>query len=132
MPVRMKRTLVLLVGTCLYFIATVDKVGSKTDAFLDERPITVETFKAEVASRTGRLSNTAEKQALLDEEAPIAKTIAQISGFEGEVIVQSGTKIFKLTRSGLRLGNGDRIQTGQGEAQILTAAWSSACGGSDR
>jgi hypothetical protein len=119
MPVRMKWTLALLVGTCLYVIATADKVGSEPYAFVDERPITVETSQAEVTRSTGRFSTTEEKQALPHEKVPIAKPIAQISGFEGEVIVQSGTEIFRLSQSGLRLDDGDRIQTGQGEVQIL-------------
>jgi len=119
MPVRVKRTVALLVGTCLYFIATVDKVGSEPHTSVDEMSIRVDAVKAETALRTGRSSATEEKQALLDEKAPVEKPIAQISSFEGEVIVQSGTRIFRLVQSGLILVDGDRIQTGQGEAQIL-------------
>ena len=48
-----------------------------------------------------------------------AKPIAQISGFEGEVIVQSDTKSFRVTELGLTLKDGDRIQTKQGEAKIV-------------
>lgn len=47
-----------------------------------------------------------------------AKPIAQVSGFKGEVIIQSATEIFRVTRLGQILNDGDRIQTKQGEAQI--------------
>ena len=119
MPVRMKWTLVLLIGTCLYVIAAAEKVGSKPAAFVDERPVTVEAVRADAARRPGRLSATEENQALTDEKGPVARPIAQISGFEGEVVVQSGTKILRFAQAGLRLDNGDRIQTGQGEVQVL-------------
>ena len=48
-----------------------------------------------------------------------AKTpIAKISGFKGEVIIQSKANIFDLTKIGRPLMEGDRIQTRQGEAKI--------------
>ncbi len=48
-----------------------------------------------------------------------AKPIARISGFEGEVIVLSDTRIIKVTQSGVPLNKGDRIQTKQGKAEII-------------
>lgn len=48
-----------------------------------------------------------------------AKPIARISSFQGEAIVQSGTKIIKVTQTGLPLNQGDRIQTKQGEIQVI-------------
>ena len=45
--------------------------------------------------------------------------VAQISGFKGEVIIQSDTRIFRVTQLGLTLKDGDRIQTKQGEVQII-------------
>jgi len=47
-----------------------------------------------------------------------AKPIAQVSGFKGEVVVQSGTRIFRVTKLGQILNDGDRIQTKQAEVQI--------------
>ena len=45
--------------------------------------------------------------------------VAQISGYKGEVIIQSDTKIFRVTKIGLTLKDGDRIQTKQGEVRII-------------
>ena len=56
---------------------------------------------------------------LFASQADASKPIAQISSFKGGVIVQSGTKIFRVTQIGLTLKNGDRIQTKQGEVLII-------------
>ena len=47
-----------------------------------------------------------------------AVPIAKITGFDGEVIVQSGVEISTVTNAGLGLKHGDRIQTKEGEVQI--------------
>ena len=51
---------------------------------------------------------------LFASQADASKPIAQISSFKGGVIVQSGTKIFRVTQIGPTLMNGDRIETKQG------------------
>ena len=56
---------------------------------------------------------------LIASQTLAAKPIAQISSSEGEVIIQSDTKIFRVTELGLTLKDGDRIQTKQGEAKIV-------------
>ena len=56
---------------------------------------------------------------LFASQADASKPIAQISSFKGGVIVQSGTRIFRVTQIGLTLKNGDRIQTKQGEVLII-------------
>jgi len=47
-----------------------------------------------------------------------AQSIARISGFRGEVIVQSGKEVFSVAKTGQTLLQGDRVQTKEGEAQI--------------
>ena len=81
MPVRMKWSLALPVVICLYFSATADTVLSEPGAVVDERPVTVETLKVEVANRTGTSSTTVEKQALPDAKETTGKSMAQISLF---------------------------------------------------
>jgi len=55
---------------------------------------------------------------LLAARADASGPIAQITGFKGEVLIQSDTKVFRLTRLGLPLKDGDRIQTKEGEVTI--------------
>jgi hypothetical protein len=56
---------------------------------------------------------------VLASQSHAAKPIAQVSSFTGEVIIQSGTDIFRLTQLGLTLNDGDRIQIKHGEVQII-------------
>ncbi|HUU39485.1 MAG TPA: hypothetical protein VMW42_00945 [Desulfatiglandales bacterium] len=51
-------------------------------------------------------------------QAYAAKPVAKISGFKGEVIIQSGTMVSRLDRMDLILNDGDRVQTKQGEVEI--------------
>ena len=51
-------------------------------------------------------------------QAHAAKPVAKISGFDGEVVVQSGAMVYRLDRTGLILNDGDHVQTKQGEVQI--------------
>jgi len=55
---------------------------------------------------------------LLASQAHAAKPIAKISSFKGDVVIVSGKKILKATRTGQPLKTGDRVQTRDGEAQI--------------
>lgn len=55
----------------------------------------------------------------LASQAYASAPIAEISDFEGEVIIQSDTDVSRLTKAGLALNDGDRIQTEQGECQIV-------------
>jgi len=54
----------------------------------------------------------------LASQTDAAKPIAQISSYKGEVLIQSDTKIIRVTQIGLALNDGDRIQTKQGEVKI--------------
>ena len=56
---------------------------------------------------------------LFDSQTHAARPVAQISSFKGEVIIQSDTRIVRVTQIGLTLKDGDRIQTKQGEVQII-------------
>jgi len=55
---------------------------------------------------------------LFASQVAASEPIAQVFSFQGEVIVQSGAEIFKLTQPALPLKDGDRIQTKQGRATI--------------
>jgi len=50
--------------------------------------------------------------------ANAAGSIAKVFSFQGEVVVQSGMKIYRPTEPGQALMEGDRVQTKQGEAQV--------------
>jgi hypothetical protein len=45
--------------------------------------------------------------------------IAKISQFTGEVIIQSGEELKRVAAPGVSLNDGDRVQTKQGDAEIL-------------
>lgn len=47
-----------------------------------------------------------------------SSSIAEISSFEGEVIIQSDTMLSQVTQVGVMLHEGDRIQTKQGDVRI--------------
>ena len=51
-------------------------------------------------------------------QAAASEPIAQIFSFKGEVIIQSGTDIFRLTQVAFVLKDGDRIQTKDGEVTV--------------
>ena len=55
---------------------------------------------------------------LFASQAGASEPIAQIFSFKGEVIVQSGTDIFRLTQAAFALKDGDRIQTKDGEVTV--------------
>jgi hypothetical protein len=47
-----------------------------------------------------------------------ASPIAKVSSFTGEALIQSDTNVFRVTKIGQILNDGDRIQTKDGEVQI--------------
>ena len=55
---------------------------------------------------------------LFSSEIHASVPIAQISNFEGEVTIQSDTRLLRVTRVGLVLNEGDMVQTKQGNVQI--------------
>ena len=54
----------------------------------------------------------------LASQVAASEPIAQIFSFKGEVVIQSGTDIFRLIKVALPLKNGDRIQTKDGEVAV--------------
>ncbi len=51
--------------------------------------------------------------------SPAQATIAKVAKFSGEVIIQSGEELKRVTAPGVSLKDGDRVQTKQGDAEIL-------------
>jgi hypothetical protein len=47
-----------------------------------------------------------------------SEQIALVYSFKGEVIIQSGTEVFRLTQAAFSLKDGDRIQTKDGEVTV--------------
>ena len=51
-------------------------------------------------------------------QAHAAKSVAKISSFQGEVVIRSGTMVYRLDQTGVVLNDGDQIQTKDGEIEI--------------